>query len=122
MTEDGNIFVPASKLEVSQMAIVEAIRTQTDRMGDWTKVIETQGGKLEGIKDKIAEMQTSIALMTKVTVQVDSIDTRLKVVETEMLLRKGERGLIATIFGSKGLAWLITAVVGTAAWFKGVFQ
>lgn len=120
----SDILTPMPDDQLGRLAMIEAIRAQTDILKGFQKSVDAQDHKLDRIGDQLGEMKTDIALLKNSTVKadVDDLKARIKVLEDLSSRQRGERGVIAAIFNSKGLAWVIAIASGFAAWMKGAFH
>lgn len=120
----GDIFTPMPDDQVGRLALIEAMRAQTDALQRMGRQFEGQEVKLEAIKDQLAEMRTSIALLQKDSprAEITTLATRVTALEAAQERVKGERGAISAFFNSKAIPWVVAIGAGIAAWAKGVFH
>ena len=110
---DSNIFVPMPDDQVGRMALIEAIRANTDAVNRLGRHSEGQDRKLDTIKDSLSSIDTRLTLLERDTLhrEVEEHDLRLKVLEGESQQRKGARGFAdAVLKYGPFLIALITAL------------
>jgi hypothetical protein len=116
---------------IGRLAMIEAMRANTDALQRVGRQVEGQEKKFDEIGKTLGEMKTDIALLKNNALKdqvernrtdIDKLASRVDAQESAEAQRKGERGAVAAIFNSKGLAWLVAAGAVLAAWIKGVFQ
>lgn len=91
----SDILTPMPDDHIGRLALIEAMRASTDAVQRLARQVETQDGKLEGIKDQLAEMKTSIALLQQSSLKsdVEDLKTRLGALEASQQQQRGALGL-----------------------------
>ena len=127
----SDILTPMPDDQIGRLALIEAMRANTDALQRVGRQVEGQEKKFDEIGKTLGEMKTDIALLKNNALKdqvernradIDKLEARINQHDSREAERKGERGAVAAVFNSKGLAWLVTAGVALAAWIKGVFQ
>lgn len=117
----GDILTPMPDDQIGRLALIEAVRAQTDQMARLVRAEEARDTKLETIKDQIGEMRTNIALLQKDSPGAAIADLQRRVAELEAFKQhqKGERSVWAAIIDSKLMLWLLGALSTAGAYFIG---
>lgn len=127
----GEVFMAVPDDQLGRLALIEAMRANTDALQRVGRQVESQERKFDEINKTLGEMKTDIALLKNTALKeqvernradIERLEARMDAQDALEAHRKGERGAIAAIFNSKGLAWLVAAVATTVAWIKGAFQ
>jgi hypothetical protein len=127
----SDILTPMPDDQIGRLALIEAMRANTDALQRVGRQVEGQEKKFDEIGKTLGEMKTDIALLKNNALKeqvernrsdIEKLTARMDAQSTLEAERKGERGVVSAIFNSKGLAWLVTGAAVLAAWIKGAFQ
>lgn len=130
-TGRSDIFTPMPDDQIGRLALIEAMRANTDALQRVGRQVEGQDGKLDEMNKHLGQIDTRLALLENNNLsrehdalqrEHDALQVRVSSLEVDRERLRGERGIVSAVFNSKGLAWLVAAVVAAAAWAKGVFS
>lgn len=96
MPDRADVFMPVPDDHIGRLALIEAMRASTDAVQRLARQVETQDAKLEGIKDQLSDMKTSIALLQQSSLKqdVEDMKKRLGVLEATDQQQQGAVKLV----------------------------
>lgn len=117
----GNILTPIPDDQLGRLALIEAMRANTDALQRVGRQVEGQERKFDEVNKTLGVMQTDIALLKNNALkesvdqqraEIEKIKSRLDRHDEAEARRKGERGVWAAIGNSKVVVWLL-GIAGT---------
>jgi len=127
----SDILTPMPDDQIGRLALIEAMRANTDALQRVGRQVEGQEKKFDEIGKTLGEMKTDIALLKnnalkdqveRNTKDIEKIEAWMGGVNAAEAQRRGERGAVAAFFNSKAIPWALLVAGGLAAWVKGLFQ
>ncbi len=123
----GDILTPMPDEQIGRLALIEAMRANTDALQRVGRQVENQERQFADINKTLGEMKIDIALLKNTALEktvenqgaeIKDIKARLDKHDEAEARRKGERGVWSGIANSKFVVWLIAAAgtVGGAIW------
>lgn len=113
---DGQIFTPATTMEVAIAALTGALNSNTDAVGRLAEHSNLQDGKLDTIMETLGDMKTRLTLIerTPISARIDKLELKseaydklvlkvetleelkpkIEILEDEAQQRKGQRNLL----------------------------
>lgn len=97
-----DIFAPQSDDNIGRMALIEAVRANTDAVSRMARQGEAQGGKLDAIGQSLHALDRRLALIENNTIERDlerlrncthELESRIDVIEAREERRTGAMGL-----------------------------
>ncbi|RKF23387.1 hypothetical protein D6851_02635 [Altericroceibacterium spongiae] len=90
------IFTPTSDDQMGRLALIEAIRANTDAVNRLSRHSEMQDRKFEEITTALARIDTRLALLERDDLRsdVEDLQSRIKPLEDDRQQRKGAMGLL----------------------------
>lgn len=111
----SDILTPTSDQDVGRLALIEAVRANTDAVNRMARHGEKQDTKLDAITAALAKIDTRLSLIEQDNVRDDvrDLDERVKRLETEREQRQGGKAFLDGIvkYGPMSLALLGCFVV-----------
>lgn len=117
--------------QIGRLAMIEAMRANTDALQRVGRQVEGQERKFDEIGKTLGEMKTDIALLKNNALKdqvernrsdIEKLESRMDAQAALEAERKGERGVVSAFFNSKAIPWALLVAGGFAAWIKGAFQ
>lgn len=123
----NDILTPMPDDQLGRLALIEAMRANTDALQRIGRQVESQERKFDEIHKTLGAMQTDIALLKNNALEksvdqqqaeIKEIKARLDFHDAAEAQRKGERGVWTGIADSKIVIWLlgIAGTIGGIIW------
>lgn len=131
MREPGDIFTRQPDDQIARLALIEAIRANTDAVDRLGRGAEARDIKLDHIGEALAKISERLTVIENNSIERDlerlaqklrAHDLRLNTMEAEEHRREARTGMLAMIVRSPGTGWLVVAAGGVWAFFTGRFQ